>query len=44
MGICCVTRGTQTEALRQAEGYDGEGDGREAQEGGDMDVRIADSC
>ena len=39
-----MTRGTQTEALRQAEGYDGEGDGREAQEGGDMDVRIADSC
>ena len=44
MGICCVTQGTQTEALQQAEGYDGEGDGREAQEGGDMGVPVADFC
>ena len=25
MGICCVTQGTQTGALQQAEGLDGEG-------------------
>ena len=39
-----VTRGTQREALWQAEGSDGEGDGKEAQEGGDLGVPMADSC
>ena len=29
MGICCVTQDTQTGALPQAEGWGGEGDGRE---------------
>ena len=28
-GICCMTQGTQTGALRQAEGWGREGDGRE---------------
>ena len=36
MGICCMTQGTQTGALWQAEGWCGEGD--------DMDVPMADSC
>ena len=44
MGICCMTQGTQTEALRQAEGWGGEGDEREFWEGGDMGVPRADSC
>ena len=30
MGICCVIQDTQTGALRQAEGWGGEGDGRES--------------
>ena len=33
-----MTQGTQTGALWQAEGWDGEGGGREVQEGGDMGV------
>ena len=44
MGICCMTQGTQTGALRQAEGQGGEGDERKVQEGGDMGVPMADSC
>ena len=44
MGIFCTTQGIQTGALWQAEGWGGEGDGREVQEGGDMDVPMADSC
>ena len=36
MGICCVTQGTPKRALWQAEGWDGEGYGREVREGGDM--------
>ena len=44
MGICSVTQGTQTGALQQAEGWGGEGDGREVWEGGDMGVPMADSC
>ena len=36
-------RVTQIGALWQAEGWDEEGDGREAQEGGDMGVPTADS-
>ena len=44
MGICCMTQGTQTGALWQAEGWDGKGDGKEVWEGGDMGVPMADSC
>ena len=43
MGICYMTQGTQTGALWQTEEWDGEGDGREVQEGGDMGVPMADS-
>ena len=39
-----MTQGTQTGALCQAEGQDGEGDGKEVPEGGDMGVPMADSC
>ena len=39
MGICHTTQGTQTGALQQTEGWDGEGDG-----GRDMGVPMADSC
>ena len=44
MGICRVTQGIQTWTLRQAEGCDGEGNGREVREGEDMGVPMADSC
>ena len=44
MGICHMTQGTQTGALQQAEGWVGEGDRREAQEGGDTGVPMADFC
>ena len=43
MEVCCVTQGTQTGALLQAEEGDGEADGREFQEEGDMCVPMADS-
>ena len=39
-----MTQGTQTGALYEAEGWVGEGDGREVLEGGDMSVLMADSC
>ena len=39
--ICCMTQGTQTEALYQPRGV---GDGREAQEGGDICMPMADPC
>ena len=41
---CCRTQETQAGALRRAVGWDGEGDGGEVWEGGDMDVPMADSC
>ena len=44
METCYVTQETQTGALRQAEGWGGEGDEREFWEGGDMGVPKADSC
>ena len=44
MGICCMAQGTQTGALWQSKGLDGEGDGKEVREGGDMSVPMADSC
>ena len=37
-----MTQETQTEALQQAEGWDGEEGGREVWEGGDMGVPMAD--
>ena len=44
MRICCMTQGAQTGALRQLEGQEGKGDGREIQEGGNTGVPMADSC
>ena len=44
IAICCMTQRTQTGALQQAEGWVGEGDRRNAQEGGDMGVPMADFC
>ena len=42
MGICCMTQGTQTGALRQPRGVDEE-DWREVLKGGDICVPVADS-
>ena len=44
MGICCMAQETQTEALYQPRGVDGEGDGREVQKGGDICIPTANSC
>ena len=38
-----MTQGTQTGALRQAEGWDGKADGMEVWEGGDLGVPMTDS-
>ena len=35
---------TQIGALCQPRGWDGEGDGREVQKGGDVCIPMADSC
>ena len=43
MGICYVIQGTQIEPLWQLEGWDGEGDGREVQKGGDICIPMADA-
>ena len=37
-------QGTQTGALQQPRGWNGEGDGREAYAGGDACIPKADSC
>ena len=39
-----MTQGTQTGALRQAQGWNGKGDERQIKEGTDMGVLMADSC
>ena len=44
MGIPCSTHETQTRALHNLEGWDGEGGGRDLQEEGDIDTPMADSC
>ena len=43
-GNCCVSQETQTGALYQPRGWDGAGDGRELQKGGDVYIPMADSC
>ena len=43
MGICCMAQETQTGALYQPRGVDGEGDGKEVQKGGDICIPMADS-
>ena len=44
MVICCMAQETQTGALYQTRGWDGEGDGRQFQTGGDIYIPVADSC
>ena len=44
MGICYMTQRTQTGTLTILVGWDGEGDRREFQEGGNICIPIADSC
>ena len=45
MEICCMAHDTQTGALCiNLEGWDGAGDGREVQKGGDICIPMADSC
>ena len=41
MGICCMAKETQTGGCINPEGWDGEGDGREVQKGGDMCIPMA---
>jgi len=43
MGIYCMAQETQTGALFNLEGWDGEGNGRELQKGGDICILMADS-
>ena len=44
MGICCMAQETQTGFCINLEEWDGEGEGREAQEGGDIGIPMTDSC
>ena len=44
MGICCMFQETQTGLCINLEGWDGEGDGRRVQKGGDICTPMADSC
>ena len=44
LGIWYMAQETQTGALYQPRGWDGEGDGREVQKGGDICIPMADSC
>ena len=44
MEICCLAQEIQTGALFHLEGWDGEGDWRELQKGGDICIPMADSC
>ena len=39
-----MSQETQTGALYQLQGWDGEGDGKEVQDGGDICIPLADSC
>ena len=43
MGICCMSQETQTRTLYQPREWDGEGNRREFQEGGDICIPMADS-
>ena len=49
MGICCATQAAQPRELNPVlsdnlEGWDGMGDGEEAQEGRDTCIPVTDSC
>ena len=43
MGICCLAQETQTGAVYQPSGVDGEENGREVQKGEDICIPVADS-
>ena len=43
MGICCLAQETQTGAVYQPSGVDGEENGREVQKGGNICLPVADS-
>ena len=43
MGICSMAQETQSGALYQPRGVDGQGDGRQFQKGGDICIPMADS-
>ena len=42
--MCCMIQGAQIRYSDNLEGWDGEGGGKEAQEGGDTHILMADSC
>ena len=42
--ICCVTQELNSVLRDYPEGWDGEGDGRGVEEGGDIYISGADSC
>ena len=44
MGICSLSQGTKQGLCINLEGWGGEGDGTEVQEGGDICITMADSC
>ena len=44
MGICCMSQEPQTGLWINLEEWNGEGDGREVQKGGDKCTSMADSC
>ena len=44
MGLCILSQGSQTGALNNLEGWDGVGDRREVQKGGDIRITMGDSC
>ena len=44
VGLCCMTQGLKLGLCDNLEGWDGVGEGRGVQEGGDMCVPVADSC
>ena len=44
MGICCMVQETQRGALYQSRGMGWAEDGREVHKGGDICIRMADSC
>ena len=44
MGIYCKTQGTQIGLCNKLEGWNGEGDGREFQEGGDICIPMGHFC
>ena len=44
MGICCMAQETQTGLCINLEGWDGVGDEREVQKGGNICIPMADSC